>query len=515
MIFRLKINKKNVFWAIFWILASLLAFGLLLQHSFSYLDPDFGWHLKVGQEIAASGQVPHDNLYNFSYSGRWVDHEWLGDWLVYIIYDNVGYIALNIFFALLIIISLTLSLSTIKKKNRKITAAVVFPLTLFGLIASQPHFGVRLQEFGFFFLALELFLLERFRQPAAKKYWFIWPPLFWFWANIHGSWPLGLFLLGAWFVNELISGRLRRKDAILPLIWSGAALAATAFTPYGLELFSFLGGYRDNFYMKVIQEWLPQWNFPFNYPQTLYLALFLLLSIFWIHEIKKRRETLDCWSVFLAGLFFILSLHSRRHFPLFFLATLPLMSVSLSRAFSEIEFRIKQRWLRPLCLFCLFLSTVAVWLDVRPLKDPFSSFCGEYPCQAISWLQENSELSMGQLFNDYNWGGFLIWQYPERKIFIDGRLPQVPFAGQSFIGEYCRFLRSDKDCIMLLEQYGISVVMIRSQLPKLVIHPWEKLVFNLREKDFDQDYHLRSCLESAPVWERAYDDGVAVIYLKK
>jgi hypothetical protein len=190
MIFRLKINKKIIFWAIFWVLTFFLTAGLLLRHLFSYLDPDFGWHLKVGQEIAASGQVPHDNLYNFSYSGRWVDHEWLGDWLVYEIYDNAGYIALNVFFAILIIAALALVLATIRKNTPKIPAAIIFALGLFGLIASQPHFGVRLQEFGFFFLALELFLLERFRRPGLKKYWFVWPPIFWLWpvCMVLGPW---------------------------------------------------------------------------------------------------------------------------------------------------------------------------------------------------------------------------------------------------------------------------------------------------------------------------------------
>ena len=41
------------------ILLSIFCAALILHNSFSYLDPDFGWHYAVGREIWQNQAVPH------------------------------------------------------------------------------------------------------------------------------------------------------------------------------------------------------------------------------------------------------------------------------------------------------------------------------------------------------------------------------------------------------------------------------------------------------------------------
>jgi len=43
-----------------------------------------------------------------------------------------------------------------------------------------------------------------------------------------------------------------------------------------------------------------------------------------------------------------------------------------------------------------------------------------YPVKAVSYVK--SKHLSGPLFNDYNWGGFLIWSLRELPVSIDGRL---------------------------------------------------------------------------------------------
>lgn len=43
----------------------------------------------------------------------------------------------------------------------------------------------------------------------------------------------------------------------------------------------------------------------------------------------------------------------------------------------------------------------------------------KYPCQAI----KNYPQLSGNVFSMYEWGGFLIWQKPNIKVFVDGRMP--------------------------------------------------------------------------------------------
>ena len=79
----LKVFNKIPFKAVFWIFFYFFIFCLLLRNGFSYLDPDFGWHLQVGKEIALSAQGPSQNIYNYTYTGTWVDHEWLSNYFIF------------------------------------------------------------------------------------------------------------------------------------------------------------------------------------------------------------------------------------------------------------------------------------------------------------------------------------------------------------------------------------------------------------------------------------------------
>ncbi len=62
---------KKLLWALFY----LFVFSFLACNSFSYLDPDFGWHLRFGQIIWESRSLPHDQIFMWSLGGQqWVDH---------------------------------------------------------------------------------------------------------------------------------------------------------------------------------------------------------------------------------------------------------------------------------------------------------------------------------------------------------------------------------------------------------------------------------------------------------
>src|SRR5206468_2940485 len=49
---------------------------------------------------------------------------------------------------------------------------------------------------------------------------------------------------------------------------------------------------------------------------------------------------------------------------------------------------------------------------------PFAPIETQYPTAARAKLAGTS----GNLLNEYDWGGYLIWRVPERPVFIDGRL---------------------------------------------------------------------------------------------
>lgn len=531
-----KLFKNIKFNQIFWIFFYFFLFCLLLRGSFNYLDPDFGWHLQVGREIAQSWSVPTANHYNYTFTGNWVDHEWLSNVLVYFIYSNGGYLAVVGIFALLIIFVLVLlNLWT----RRILPQAPLFALAFFqllGLVAAAPHFGVRIQEFGVLFLLLLLLIIDHYQKNKSWPVLLWLPPLLYLWACLHASFLIGFFLLGA-FVAVKIGERILKKyhpwtfidfSPILKikeiLVFIGVSIlsfGATLLTPYKLSLYSFLSGYRGSFYQTHIQEWLSQFSFPFKYWQLVYLVFVVLAVIFYIYYSRSgasRRFRVNLWTLFLSVLFVVLSFKSRRHFPLMFVATFPFLIDFYSNIFQTVskkDNRPLNNWLKFYLLACLLLVSVLQAVQIKFTTVPFEAFCNTYPCGAVKFLKDHPAYDRLNLFNDYAWGGYFIWNLPTRRLFIDGRLPQVEFAGHTFLEEYLDFFGASTAITDKLEKYDIRLILISAHDQNLSAKKWEKIFFGIKNEELIARNHLRDYLLASKDWQPIYYDATAVIYLKK
>src|SRR5207247_204064 len=60
-------------------------------------DPDFWWHLKIGQWMVQHGQLPSTDIFTFTATGHsWTDHEYLTEILMWLTYSTLGLAALCI-----------------------------------------------------------------------------------------------------------------------------------------------------------------------------------------------------------------------------------------------------------------------------------------------------------------------------------------------------------------------------------------------------------------------------------
>ena len=518
-----KIKFVNVFWLFFY----LLIFGLLLKNGLTGLDPDLGWHLKVGEEISISREVPRVNYYNYTYQGNWVDHEWLADLGVYQVYQAWGYNFLVVLFALIALSAFLLLHWFAYKKNKDDNHYLaVAGFQLLGIIASLPHLGVRIQEVALLFIILTLILLMFYEQKKNKLLLLLFFPLMFLWANLHASFLIGFFLLLAWagvkIFEKLLASRrfgwlvkqtpkLTWREIIIFLGVVMSALVTTLYTPYRLELYSFLSGYKNKAYLSLIQEWLPQYIFPFHYDQMVFFALGVAALIIYFRERLSERKSVDWWQVFLIVVFLVLGIKSRRHFPLFFIVSFPF----LVRAYSSLFFAFKEKindWLRAVILICLFLAAITPFLTLKSVNNPFSYFCDEYPCGAANFLRKQPNYLDDRVFNNYGWGGFFIFVLPEQKLFIDGRLPQVEYGKKTFIEEYFSFFQDEVTISQKLSEYQIELVVTNSTDRIRKLKPIDRIILRTNAKELKSKNRLREYLASQSQWQEVYDDGVAKIY---
>ncbi|RMD59641.1 hypothetical protein D6821_00735 [Candidatus Parcubacteria bacterium] len=538
--------KKVNFYRLTVFATFFLFFFILWYQAWSYLDPDFGWHLRVGQEIWHNKAAPTAENYNFILAGKnWIDHEWLLNVITFLLYQKTTYWGVVVFYVLFLNLALWLLYYYLNRCLQiKHSFLPFLLLALLGVLASLPSWGVRMQIFSFLYLIIELILLAQFQNTRSLRYLVVLPVLFLLWVNTHGSFPLGIFILFFWLaINGLgilaAKSRWAKIFKIPPLLdwrslrwYLGAVLAsllATLLNPYHWWLYKLLFvDYSNTIYLKYIQEWQSVLSIPISGRQVFYEAIVVTILILpFLHRWAARKSKnydgprLNWWHFWLSGLFLLLAWRSRRHFPLFFLVSLPLAVDFLAQLapFSFANFfKTKQgRWLGGIIVLPLFLVGLLHLVKSVTPSNPFVYFCQTYPCGAVQFLNQNPSYQDKRLFNRYRWGGFLLWQRPQQKVFIDGRFPQYPYDGRTILEEYLDFYSASSTLqARQLEKHHIDLVLGKTKPDSIKLGWIEKYVLGLKEENFtDLANNLKDYLESNNQWQEIYRDEVAFIFLKK
>jgi len=516
----------NKFFVFLNILIWLTVFTVFFTSSISNLDPDFSWHLRIGQDILINKQVPHTEKYIFTTLGeRWVDHEWLSNLLLFSIYDffgKFGYWALGVLFAGIA----TYTLFLISRLNRKYFLTTLnnwsflFLNSVFlglGLLSLLRTYGIRLQVLTWLFFVLLFVFYFKLLKERKILYLLAYPLLFCFWANLHGTFVFGLFIaIGLlFFLLWQKKERVFREKVIITIL---ATLISTLITPYGLELWKLIiVEYTQNSsYLLQIFEWLPLYAAPFiEWYSTFYISisLFIFLAAFKFGKIPKKQNFLFYYGFF----FFILlmSVKARRFVSMFVLCSFPLVVFSISKIFKNLSIKKSIRlipvfFLIPLLVYKFyFISTVPLnLLTQNTVASPYN---------AVTFIKEDKNINDLRVYNKYGWGGYLVWMWPEKLHFIDGRMPQKPLQNNlSLIEEYFKFQENTDLAKEKLAEYNIKVVLLETNYKiSTMFSPTEKWIlqnlFSVNLAEFDQKDSLREFLDTN--WTRVYTDEISVVYI--
>jgi hypothetical protein len=509
----------------------IFLFIILLQNSFAYLDSDFGWHLQVGQDIHNEKNVPHLNYYNYTLENtNWVDHEWLANLFIYEIYDKLGYFWLNIFFTLIVVLTIFILNKVILRRYPSVNTGFLFLIEAWGVRASLPHMGIRVQEITLLCLVILMYALYEYSKNRKYRILFILPILFFFWACLHAGFLIGLFLLCLFIFVKTVEEFVLKRYIFLKnfdcsnafkikeiATFSGFAFLSflvTLVTPYKLELYSFLSSYKNDFYLTRIQEWFPQFYFPLRYYQLFFIALVLTafcLACFY----SFRNKKLKIWDFCVVIIFLYLSIKSKRHFPLFFILTLPFL-VSFLNSFLNLEAISKKVRQTGAVILILFFGYF-IFLSVNKLviiDNPSTFFCRDFPCRSLEFIQNNEQYRDLRIFSRYGWGGYLIWNWPEKKLFIDGRLPQYSFNGHTLLQEYFVFFDEGKT-EEKLDEYNIELVLFDRERT-FKVNWFERIFLGIKQEDIDNYTNpLEEYLKDSDNWKLVFSDQNSLIYVRK
>ena len=274
--------------------------------------------------------------------------------------------------------------------------------------------------------------------------------------------------------------------------------------------------------LKILREWQPFYYLPIQYWQLLYVGVVMSIIILVLvyATAKKNDWKINLWDISISLIFLFLALKSRRHFPLLFIISFPLLIYFFTNFFkmpidSFINKKLPKEYfiIKPYIMIAMLLIIAAKLIGANYITDPFIS-TNKFPRDAIEFLKQNPEFNNLKLFNKYGWGGYLIWMLPEKKLFIDGRLSQFPYAEHTLLEEYLEFFQ-EKKVEKKIKDHNIKLVLIPQKENYYKLNWFEKHFLLLNEENINKsENYLKKYLNNSLEWAIAYSDDVSSIYVK-
>lgn len=445
-------------------------------------DPDVYLHVAVGRWIIAHGFVPHEDVFSFSMHGApWVLHEWLSEVLFAALYDRLAWIGLIVLTAVSFAIALAVLTNALLKflqpRHALVGVATAWILCIPSLLA-RPNSLIFPLLVGW----VAALVSARSENRAPSPFYVV---LITLWANLHGSFIFGLVLAAMFGGEALLESRDRRAVQRTIMQWGFfgvLSLAAAAITPNGV------GGLLlpvDLARMSFALSWINEWRSPdFQSFPPIEMWLLLLLAGGLLAGLRFPITRVAMLLVLVH-----MTLHHRRHGAFLGLITpllfAPALASQLRLKFEEVGDgffgRASVRKAMPattvIAVVATFLLAIGATVWSRGLKHDEDSFT---PSAALTAVRQNAV--KGRVFNDYNFGGFLI--FSGVPTFIDGR---ADMYGDDFMRRYAQ----PDQLPGLLDQYKIDWTILAA------------------------DHVSVPLLDHLPGWHRIYSDNIAIVHVRE
>jgi hypothetical protein len=447
----------------------------------SIADPDIWWHLRNAQYLLANLHFPNVDTYSFTAAGSpWINHEWLSELFYYGGFHVLGLRGIFIVFAsVLAVLVVAVFWLCLKQAQDPLAAAIA---AIFGGLLAAVGFTPRTQHFGWLcFIGIYAILL-RFRSERRAPLWLI-PVLFCVWINCHPSWLIGLCIYAIFVCAGLVRrdiGHLAAapwsRHEVKQLIATGLASVALLFAnPFGYRLVKY--PFDMMFHQKLnvgnVDEWA---SVNFNDPRGTLVAV-VLGAVFVMALIGRKR-----WGIHDALLTLFVLYCGLTHMRFLMLAgiVLPPILASQFGRISSHDPRRERRIINSVMLATVLGLCVFGFPSAHMLEAEMDSY---FPAGATRYLRAHPQ--QGRMFNLYEWGGYLEWNLPEVRTFIDSRTDIFEYRG--ILNDYLNVAKLSQSQ-EILDHYGVTYVVFAGGTP------------------------LPYFLSKSSQWERIYGDGQAVIY---
>src|SRR3989344_2985603 len=405
-----------------------LVFSLLFVgyfHPINAMTQDLGRHLLLGEIITQTGQVPKTNLFSYTYPDfPFINTHHLSEVIFFIIFSAFGSTTLLVVMTILMLIAYMLLVYGAKRFTKNV--ALISAASIIYLPILFERTDLRPEIFSFLLTAIFVVLLFRYREKFTP-FIFALIPLEILWTNLHIYFPIGLILIGLFFLDAIVKNQkniLSKPVLVLLLVLTGTSIG-TLINPNGLSGALYPLHVFDN-YGYAIEEnqnifFLQSLGFQKpSFPYFIIAVPLLWFSLF----LTLRKSRLIDW--LLAVIFTVLALSAVRNFPLFVFATFIPFVYSASLLYEKLS---KTRMIanKRFKILAVILVMGILLLQIKGIVAKKGIGAKEVAGakNAASFFEQNH--LRGPILNNFDIGGYLIYRfYPKERVFVDGRPEGYP-----------------------------------------------------------------------------------------
>ena len=450
---------------VIWVVVIPVGFGSRLINS----DGDMARHIRLGEFILDQGALPRSDFFSHTMAGRpFIAFEWGSEVLYALAYRAGGLAGVAVFAGL--ILALTYALVGRFLIRRGGDPLLAYLVSMVAAVLSAAHWLARPHLFTMLAVVVLLELMERRGHRT------LWPyaPLFLIWANLHGGFFYGCITLVLYALGELIEAWIARGDERSEwlargrhhLMAAGVGVGVSLINPYGWRLLEHVTGF---FGKSTILAQTQEFMSPDFHSINGKIFLLVILATVTALALSRRRPPFPTLLLLLVNLAF--SLVSQRNIELFALVALPLLVLSLDAEWRALPFlrRAKEVFQREhagayggvgATICAVLLSGLALvggkvaGLEVVPNRYDARVF----PVAAVDSARAAG--LEGNVFNTFIWGGYLLHQWPEQRVFIDGGTDHY---GEQLFREYLQVWNLDPGWREVLDRHGVSLAVTSPQ----------------------------------------------------
>jgi hypothetical protein len=398
-----------------------------------FRDSDAGWHIRNGELILQTGQLPRADPFSFTKAGQpWFAWEWAADVAMGAIHRSAGLRGVALFYSVAIAVGVWMwfRLHWAMGGNFLVACAMA-PLLL---STCNIHWLARPHVLGWLLLLGVVWWSE-----SRGRLWML-AVLMVVWGNVHAS-----FFLGA-VVVLLLTGR--------PVAFA-ITLLAPLVNPYGWRLYDHVLRYLTNSdLLGRIGEFQ---SFDFRADSGQILATVILGIAGGTLALTQRK-----WGHFaLAMLLSAIALRSARGLPLAALILLPIANSAIAARWPwPYADRLRKLDLRMNGLALAPVVILGAWGLLRLLPAGFPP--DQFPVAAYEHLDPG-----GCLFAPDKFGGYLIYRSNgAKKVFFDGR---SDLFGVKFLENYAKIVQIRPGWRQIWDSFEFTQALLPNGAPLIEV----------------------------------------------